>query len=261
MADMASTKEEDLGPNLGPRVDSDNTDSRFKEWTTIIPEEEIVEVPGRLKAPRFNPRAGLIELGRYVGTGAAAAVSSSALEGVALSGGAMAAGINPLVGLEGNIAIAIMAFSYVPLIGSIWLNAEAAWKSLKETGTSVSFLAKIGYDLSRKVTSNERAQRVATFVGFSVFEVIKEIPWWMGFYTLREKMPDFSPEHYTPNMEYAFIAGANVFATGYQAAQAGAVEVVLRGIRNRGRIMKRGGQKIAYDVTPNSEDEHLQKGS
>lgn len=237
MADMSSTKEEDLSPNLGPRVDSDNTTSVFNEWTTIIPDEEKVEVPGGLKAPRFNPRAAIPSLTRYAVTGAISAVSSSTLEAVALAGGTFAVGVNPLAGQEGNIAAAIMAFTYIPLIGSIGLNANEAWRSLNETGTSVSFLAKVGYDTSRRITKNARIQKAATYLGFSALEIIKEIPWWMGFFAVRETMPEISPEHYTPNAEYAFIAGANVFATGYQAAQAGAVEGILRGLKNRKRIM------------------------
>lgn len=195
------------------------------------------EVPGRINAPRFNPRTAFIELTKYGVTGAISFVSSSSLEAVALVGASLAAGLNPLAGQDPKIAVAALVLSYIPLITGTLQNADQAWKSLNETGASVSFLAKIGYDLSRNVTKNERIQKVATFTGFSVIELAKEIPWYIGAYAGKEGLLIGATEYYTSNMEFSFLAGANIFGAAYQYVQAGAVEGILRGIRNREKIM------------------------
>lgn len=263
MADMSSTKEEDLSPNLGPRVDSDNTTSVFNEWTTIIPEEEKVEVPGGLKAPRFNPREALLGTTRYGVTLGLNILSFIGLEGVALTGATFAAGINSLASLDSKYAIAALALSYVPLITGTLKNAEQAWHSMKVLGVSISAPAKLGYDLSRVFTKNEKIHKAATYTGFLGFELAKEIPWYAAAFSGKEIMGDWIPERITPNIEYAFLAGANIAGAGYQYAQAGGIEVLLRGIRNRGRIMnsfRRGGIKITPSISQNPNEEHLQKG-
>lgn len=190
-----------------------------------------------VKAPRFSPRAAVVELTRYSVTGAISFFSSSALEGVALVGATLAAGINPLAGQDSKLAITALALSYMPLVTGALQNAHATWKSLRETGASVSFLAKVGYDVSRRLTDSERIQKAATYIGFTALELMKEIPWYVGAFGSGKLVSEVSPEHYTPNVEYAFLAGANIFGAGYQYAQAGAVEGILRGIKNGRRIV------------------------
>lgn len=206
-----------------------NTETEERVGTELFPSIETT--------PRFNPRTAVVELARYGVTGAVSFVSSSALEGFALTGATLAAGINPLAGQPIEGALLALGVSYIPLITGTLKNAEEAWKSLEDTGTSVSFLAKVGYDLSKRLTTSERIQKVATYLGFTAIELLKEIPWYIGAFGGGRLVSEVSPEHYTPNAEYTFLAGANIFGAAYQYAQAGAVEGILRGIKNRRRIM------------------------
>ena len=142
---MASEfKEKGLGENPVPQAEFDNTGSCFSEWTTIIPDEEKVEVPGGLKAPRFNPRAVGVELIRYGVTGAISFFSSSGLEAVALVGASLAASLNPLAGQDSKVAIAALALSYIPLITGTLQNANQAWNLLKKRGRRLAFWPRLG---------------------------------------------------------------------------------------------------------------------
>lgn len=253
---MASPDNRENGEITHPDVVDYVKDSCFSELIAIVPEEEKVEVPGGLKAPSYNPRVGLVELGKYGVTTGLNVLSALGLEMTSLIGATFTAGINPLAGLDSKYAIAAVALSYIPLITGTLKNAEQAWYSMKELGVSISTPAKIGYDLSRIFTKNEKIQKVSTYAGFLGFELAKELPWYAGAFAGKEVMNGWIPERYTPNIEYAFLAGANVAGAGYQYAQAGGIEVLLRGIRNR-----RGGPKITDDVLSNSENEHLQRRS
>lgn len=193
------------------------------------------EIPFTLKAPSFNPKKGIIELTRYAITGGLTILSSVGLEAVAFSGATITAGINPFANLNVKYAIGTMAVSYIPYMTSLFKNADQSWQSLKETGVSVNIFAKAGYDLSKKITQSEKLQKITTYSGFLGSELTKELPWWVGAFTGKEIMSGWVPELSTLNIEYAFLAGANIFAALYLYAQAGGVEVALRGWRNRNR--------------------------
>ncbi|MDO8570750.1 MAG: hypothetical protein Q7R97_04165 [Candidatus Daviesbacteria bacterium] len=201
-------------------------------------QEELDEnIPVTLKAPRFNPRKGIVELTKYAATGGLTILSSAGTDLVAVSGAILSAGINPFANIDAKYAVTAVAVSYIPYATSLWKNADQCWQSLKETGVSVNIFAKLGYDLSRKFTQKKQLQKTATYCGFIGSQLPYEIPYLIGAFAGKEIMTDWVPEHYTPNMEYAFLAGANIFAAGFLYAQAGGIEAVLRGWRNRKRIV------------------------
>ncbi|MDO8638114.1 MAG: hypothetical protein Q7R43_00945 [Candidatus Daviesbacteria bacterium] len=194
------------------------------------------EVPSILKAPHFNPRKSVAELTRYGITGGLTVLSSFGIEAAAFTGATITAGINPLANLDTKYALVAVAISYIPLFTGMLKIADQSWYTLKETGVSVNMFAKFGYDLSRKITRNERVQKAATYTTFLGLELAKEVPWWIGAFTGKEIISDWVPELTTPNIEYAFLTGANIFAAGYEYAQVGGVELALRGWRNRNKI-------------------------
>lgn len=195
------------------------------------------EVPLSVVAPHFNPRTAFIELTRYGITGGISFASSAGLEAVSFAGATLAANYNLLANQDTKVAVATLALSYMPLIWATLRNAHQAWETLRETGTSVSFLAKVGYDLSRKITDREKIQKIATYLGFTGIELMKEIPWYAAAIVGGKLVSEAAPGYYTPNAEISFLTGANIFGAGYQYAQAEAVGGVLRGIQNRRRIM------------------------
>ena len=200
-------------------------------------QEEIrKEIPAIFEAPHFNPRKSIAELTRYGITGGLTVLSSIGLEAVAISGATIAAGINPFANLDVKYAIGALAVSYIPYLTSLFKNADQSWQSLKETGVSVNIFAKAGYDLSKNITGSQKLQKFSTYSGFLGSELMKEIPWYVGAFAGKEIMSGWIPELYTPNIEYAFLTGANIFTAGYLYAQAGGVELALRGWRNRNKI-------------------------
>lgn len=194
------------------------------------------EVPVTLVAPSFNPKKGIVELTRYTITGGLTLLSSFGLEVVAIGGATITAGINPFANLDAKYAVGAVVVSYIPYLTSLFKNADQSWKSLQETGISVNIFAKAGYDLSKNITGSQKLQKFSAYSGFLGSELAKEIPWYIGAFAGKEIMSGWVPELYTPNIEYAFLAGANVFAAGYLYAQAGGVELALRYWRNRNRI-------------------------
>lgn len=201
-----------------------------------IDREEIDHKNKVLKVPHFNPRNSVIELTRYAITGGLTMATSFGLEAVAIGGAIITAGINPFANLDVKYAIGAVAVFYIPYLTSLVKNADQSWQSLKETGVSVNIFAKAGYDLSKNITGSQKLQKFSTYSGFLGSELMKEIPWYVGAFAGKEIMFGWVPEFHTPNMEYAFLAGANLFAAGYLYAQAGGVEVALRGWRNRNKI-------------------------
>lgn len=200
-----------------------------------------------LKASRFSPRRILSEAVKYGITGIAGNYSSALLEGVALVGAKLAIEKQIFAGWDPKLAVAALVVSYIPLVHGTLTNAKQAWNTLEEGGVSVSPGAKFSYDVAKNRTSNERVQKIATYIGFSFFEVAKEIPWYVGAFwgdsvaQLAEKAPlvgalveplisNLTPTHEVTNEELAYLTGANVFATGYQYAQALAIGGTLRGI-------------------------------
>lgn len=194
------------------------------------------EISIKFQAPHFNPRKGIFELTKYAISGGLTGLSSFGLEAVAITGATITAGINPFANLDAKFAITAVVASYIPYLTSLFKNADQSWQSLKETGVSVNIFAKAGYDLSKKVTQNEKLQKITTNSCFLGSELAKEIPWYVGALTGKEIMSGWVPELDTSNIEYAFLAGANVFAAGYLYAQAGGIELALRGWRTRNKI-------------------------
>lgn len=222
--------------------------------------QEGMKVQGRFKAPRFSPRTALATLARYGITGATSYYSSGLLETVALVGAKLAVEVNPLIGHDPKLAVTALAISYIPLVTGTLRNANQAWESLQETGVSVSFLAKVGYDLSKKCTDNNGIQKVATYLGFSLLELTKEIPWYIGAFggdslaRLANDIPIFGPtidtaiSSVTPtrdntNEELVYLMGANIFGAGYQYIQSFVVGGALDGIRSRKSIKTRPNEE------------------
>lgn len=186
---------------------------------------------------KINPKGLAIESLRHVTTGIFSWTSTAFLEGVAVFGGGVALGINPLKEASAPIALGCLAASYVFWISGLVVNANQAWRLLEETGVCTSWWAKIGHDVSKRVTDNQISQKAATYSGFTAMEIVKEVPWWIAAIGGRQLILQISPEHYSPNMEISFLMGANIAAAGYNYLQAGGVETILQTLKAKQRIV------------------------
>lgn len=202
-------------------------ESCFSEPTAIITEEEKVEVPGGLEPPKYNPRSQLPGAKQWIAAAGIGTASFWGINAFAEVGGGVLGYFNPLTGLDPKVAFGLWMASYYPEIKGVLRAAESAWKSREEIGLSPSPFADAGYYIAERRTNKQWIHRAATYMGFASTELVSEVLWF-GQYLAMKKMPDFAPEFYTPNLEYAFCIGANLAAAGYMYGQAYLTEGALK---------------------------------
>lgn len=198
--------------------------------------------------PKRLSRFGVHGLKYGITTGASAA-SGFLLEAICVPSGAAFAAVNPLKDLSSETAISFLASSYIAWGAGIYANFKQTWRALEKEGVGTSAWAKVGYDLSGVIINRSllnrfsRTSRViqtgSTLTGFVALEVIKEAPYYAMAFGGKIALDNFAPATYSPNMEIAFLMGANLAAAVFNGAQALVVNRVLSIYQNRGRL--RGG--------------------
>lgn len=199
-------------------------------WIAETPvDAELNSFEGR---PYWKSRNLRLEAIRHGITLPLTLASTATLEAISIASGTFLAGVNPFSELDSKLAVGTLLLSYGFWAFGMGTNAQQAWKMLDETGVSVSWWAKVGYDISKRLTEQPKIQKAATYLGFSTLEVVKEIPWWLGAFGGKFALNQIYPEMNTQNIEFSFLMGANFGAAVFNFFQAGGVKGTLRFIRH-----------------------------
>jgi len=170
----------------------------------------------------------LAELAEYGISAGANAASSWTLEGLAFLAGTSAASVNPLSHVDTRTAIGFLAASYGVWGVGVWKNFGANLKLLQEEGVSTSLTAKALYDVS-KALHNKKIQAASAFAGFTFWQVVQEVPWYVAAYNsfINASTVAGLLGQGKSNSEISFLAGANVAAAAYNELQAKGTDLFL----------------------------------
>jgi hypothetical protein len=158
----------------------------------------------------------------------AVSLAATAASAYALDAGAAAAGVllvaSGLLGGVGHAGVlALLVASYAVWAYGLRTNVRANGDLLAATGASTNVLSKAAHDLTRRMTGNPRAPRLAAAIGYVGTEVVKELPYYAGAFGAA-----VLSDSITSNEALLFLAGANVGAALYEYGLARLTEAFLR---------------------------------
>jgi hypothetical protein len=153
----------------------------------------------------------------------ATAASTYALDACAAAAGLLLVASGLLGGVGHAWVLAILVASYAVWACALRTNVRANGNLLAATGTSTNVLSKIAHDVTRRVTGNARAPRVAAAVGYVGTEVAKELPYYAGAFGAA-----VLSDSITSDEALLFLAGANIGAALYEYGLARLTGAFLR---------------------------------
>jgi hypothetical protein len=164
-------------------------------------------------------------LSAWMITLAATAASTYALDTLATAAGVLLVASELLSGLDHQLALALLAATYVLWGIALRANLGANWLLLRRIGTSTNVLSKAAFDLTTR--RGARAQRAAAGAGYVATELAKEAPYYasaFGAATLTDTV--------SSNDALLFLAGTNLGAAAYEYGLARLTRRFLRHRRN-----------------------------
>jgi hypothetical protein len=141
----------------------------------------------------------------------ATALSTYALDGVATAAGVLLAASHVLRGSGTWLLLLLLAGTYVLWGAALWVNLQANWTMLEETGMSTNVLSKAAYELAKLRPASLRTQRIASASGYVGTEIAKEVPYYaaaFGAVLLSDSVSSTDA--------LIFLAGTNLGAAAYE---------------------------------------------
>ena len=117
---------------------------------------------------------------------------------------------------------------------------QANAQLIAATGTSTNVLSKAAHDLTRRLTGNARAARVAAVAGYAGTELAKEVPYYAGAFGTAAVS-----DSVTTDEALIFLAGANLGAAFYEYGLARLTRAFLRR-----RRLRQSARSPGVDATP-----------
>jgi hypothetical protein len=159
----------------------------------------------------------------WAATIAATAVSTYALDGVATAAGVLLVASELLSGLSHGALLVVVAGTYVLWGAGLRAGLGANWTLLVATGTSTNVLSKAAHDLARRRAWSVRAQRIATAIGYTGTELVKEVPYYLAAFGAAAVADGVSSTD-----ALVFLAGTNLGAAAYEYALARVTRALLQ---------------------------------
>lgn len=192
----------------------------------------------RHSAKRRNPisRKVLLTLKRWGVTIAAHVSSTYVLDSVAVVSGIALVGVVNMVepmflkNLSIGYAVAFLMTTYTIWGIALKKNLKANWRLLEETGTSTNAFSKAGYDLARSFTNYKVVQKVTAGTGYVVTELAKEIPYYVGAFSVTAISQGVSTTE-----SFIFLGGANLGAAVYEYGLAKGTLKIINILKKRQR--------------------------
>ncbi|MEU7875442.1 guanitoxin biosynthesis pre-guanitoxin forming N-methyltransferase GntF [Dactylosporangium sp. NPDC049140] len=142
---------------------------------------------------------------------AATAVSSYALDAWAAAAGVALVASGLLADVARPWAVALLVGTYVAWGLGLRTNLRANWSLLASTGTSTNVISKAAHDLTRRITANARAPRLAAAIGYAGTQVAAEVPYYAGAFGTAALSDTVGTDE-----AVVFLAGANLAAGLYE---------------------------------------------
>ena len=161
-------------------------------------------------------------LKKWSATIVANAVSIYALDTVSTVAGVLLVASGLLAGIGPLSAAMLLGASYVLWAAGLSSSLSANWRLLEATGTSTSLLSKLAYDLFP--IERVSIRRFLTASGYLLFEIVKELPYYLAVFGVVLVSATFSVEE-----ALIFLAGANVGAASYEYELAWSTRALLQG--------------------------------
>ena len=161
-------------------------------------------------------------LKKWSATIVANAVSIYALDTVSTVAGVLLVASGLLAGIGPLSAAMLLGASYVLWAAGLSSSLSANWRLLEATGTSTSLLSKLAYDLFP--IERVSIRRFLTASGYLLFEIVKELPYYLAVFGVVLVSATFSVEE-----ALIFLAGANVGAASYEYGLAWSTRALLQG--------------------------------
>ena len=148
---------------------------------------------------------------RWVVTVVATGISVISLDLMATAVGVMVVTSHVLDGVTHELAIGLLAVTYLLWAGALGKNVVANWRLLELTGACTNLPSKVMFEVARRRSSSARVSRVATAAGYIVTEIAKEAPYYAGAFgtALVSDAVDSTDA-------LIFLAGTNIGAAVYE---------------------------------------------
>jgi hypothetical protein len=177
---------------------------------------------------------------RWTVSTAATLASVYVLDAVATVAGIGLVASGLAAGLDRGWIITLLVAGYLIWAVSLRSALQANDQLLAATGTSTNILSKAAHDLTRRLTRNARAARVAAVAGYAGTELAKEIPYYAGAFGTAAVS-----DAVTTDEALIFLAGANLGAAAYEYGLARLTRVVLHHRDRRRRARSPGPDAVA----------------
>jgi len=153
----------------------------------------------------------------------ATGLSAYVLDATATVAGLALVASGLLAGVPHGWLAAVLAASYVGWAFGLRSNVRANAALLAGTGASTNVLSKAAYDLTRRRTGSDRAQRWAAAGGYIGTEIAKEVPYYAGAFGVA-----LVSDPVTSGQALIFLTGTNAGAMLYEYVLAWLTRVFLR---------------------------------
>jgi len=119
--------------------------------------------------------------------------------------------------------VAVLVASYIGWAFGLRSNVRANSALLAGTGASTNVFSKAAFDLTRRWTGSDRAQRWAAATGYVGTEIAKEVPYYAGAFGVA-----VLSDPVTSTQALIFLTGTNLGAMLYEYALSWLTRVFLR---------------------------------
>ncbi len=161
------------------------------------------------------------QLKKWSATLLANALSTYVLDTVSTAAGVLLAASGLLSDAGWGPLLVFLGASYVVWGYGLSSSLDANWRLLASTGTSTSALSKLAYDLTSG--SSPRTRRLLAAGGYVLFELLKELPYYLAAFGLALASDTVTAEQAT-----IFLGGANLGAAAYEATLGWSTRSMLR---------------------------------